>query len=356
MTVECLTPQTDGGAEFSDEQLRGRVRAMVPTEVFRRRPWRLMYAVLLIAAIVACLWGTSRTPWYLAIPLSLLAGHTWGCLMFFGHEIAHGAVTGSRWIQDAVLYACCCIYCISPRFWRHWHNAVHHGHANVDIRDPDHFGSIPRYEAGGFWRRFIIENAPGSGRALSYLYPFIFFTGHGQGVLWVESVDADEFRGANRTRAKIESFIMLACWIALALLTGWRGTLLLVILPMLAANFTVMIYIFTNHLLRPLADRPSSLDNTMSVTTLKLIDRIHFHFSHHIEHHLFPAVSSANYPIIRRALQQIAGDRYLAPPHWWAVKVLYSTPRLYETPTHLLEPTTGRRVSIAAVEELLDLH
>jgi hypothetical protein len=36
--------------------------------------------------------------------------------------------------------------------------------------------------------------------------------------------------------------------------------------------------------------------------------------------------------------------------------VLYSTPRLYETPTHLLEPTTGRRVSIAAVEELLDLH
>jgi fatty acid desaturase len=94
----------------------------------------------------------------------------------------------------------------------------------------------------------------------------------------------------------------------------------------------------------------------MSVSTIKPLDWIHFHFSHHVEHHLFPSVASRHYPKIRKVLQAMAPDRYLAPPHWWAVLVLYQTPRLYSQYTELMEPISGRRVSIAAVEDLLDLE
>jgi fatty acid desaturase len=340
--------------DFSDASLRAAVRSQLPSKVFRRQPWRIVYAAGLLGVIVACGWLALRTPWYLALPLALLAGHCYATLMFFGHEVAHGAVVGARWLQDLVLYCCCAPFCLSPRLWRLWHNGVHHGHANVDIRDPDHFGMIPRYESAGFWRRFIIHNAPGSGRLISLLYPFVFFTGHCQGVLWVESVGADEFRSLRRGRAKLDSMLMLAGWIALGILTGWRGALYLIAVPMLVANFILMSYIFTNHLLRPLTETPSSLDHTMSVRTLRPVDWIHFHFSHHVEHHLFPSVASRHYPKIRRVLQEMAPDRYLAPTHFWALKVLYSTPRLYAEPAELLEPISGRRVSIASVEELLD--
>jgi fatty acid desaturase len=353
MQTECVVPET---LTWTDEDLRMCVRAQLPAEVFRRRPWRLIYVAILLGIIGACGWGAMHAPWYAAIPLSMLMGHTFAVFMFFGHEIAHGAVIGSRRLQDLVLYLTCAPYCLSPGLWRMWHNVVHHAHAHVDVRDPDHFGSIARYERGGFWRRLVIESAPGSGRLLSYLYFFLFFSGHAQGVLWVESVGAEEFKGLNRTRAKIESFLMLAWWVALGIATGLRGTLYLVVIPMMAANFVLISYIFTNHLLRPLGERASSLDGTMSVRTLKVIDRLHFHFSHHIEHHLFPAVSSMHYPLIRAALEELVGDSYLAPPHWWAVLVLYRTPRLYAQPTELLEPVTGRRVSIASVEELLELH
>lgn len=354
MLNQCVIEESE--TTFTDEELRRTVRAMLPPDAFRRSPWRLGYVALLIGILVAASYGAMVTPWYFAIPLSLLAGHCFAGLMFFGHEVAHGAVTGSRALQDLMLYTCCFIYCLPPSLWRLWHNGIHHAHANVDIRDPDHFGMIPKYEQSGFFRRLVVHCAPGSGNPLSVLYPFLFFTGQSMSVLWHESAVIEDFRALNRTRAKIECILMALFWVGLCIATGWKGTLYLVAIPMLVANFTVMIYIFTNHVLRPLKGKASALDGTMSVTTIPLLDRLHFHFSHHIEHHLFPSLSSRHYPLVRKALQEIAGDRYLAPSHWWAVMVLYKTPKVYATPETFVEPRSGRRVSVASVEELLSLH
>ena len=67
------------------------------------------------------------------------------------------------------------------------------------------------------------------------------------------------------------------------------------ILPMMMANATVMSYIATNHMLRPLVDSDDPLDNTLSLRTHWLVDALHWRFSHHVEHHLFPAMSSAKH-------------------------------------------------------------
>ena len=120
---------------LSDDELRLAVRSQLPPEIFKRSPWRMAYAVLLLAIICTCGWIAMHSRWYLAVPLSLAAGHTWGILMFFGHEVAHGAVVSSRRLQDVVLYLCSSIFCLSPKLWRVWHNGVHHGHANEPDRE-----------------------------------------------------------------------------------------------------------------------------------------------------------------------------------------------------------------------------
>lgn len=341
---------------LTDEELRSAVRSRLPEHVFAREPWRLMYAGVLILIIIACGWGAMQTPWYIALPLAVLAGNCYAAFMFFGHEVAHGAVIRSRRVQELILYLCCAPYCLSPKLWRVWHNGVHHGHANVPDRDPDHFGTLERYQTLGRWRRFVTSLAPGSGNPLSIFFPFLFFTAQCQGVLWIDSKDNSDYASLRRWRAKLDSFAMLSGWVLLGILTGWPGALFVVIIPMLTANFVLMSYIVTNHLLRPLGEKPSSIDGTMGVTTLGILDLVHFNFSHHIEHHLFPATSSRHYPKIRAILRELAGDRYIAPAHWWALYVLYRTPRVYDGYTELVEPVSGRRVTLATVEEMLELH
>jgi fatty acid desaturase len=350
VAVEDAPPVVED--DLSDEKLRAAVRAKLPTSVFRRSPWRLAWAIIPAVLIAVCAPLAMRAAWYFAIPLSIVIGHSFAMLMFFAHEIAHGAVTGSRLLQNLVVYPACSVFCISPRLWRTWHNSIHHAHANVDPKDPDSYGTMERYRHGGRFRKWVVHNSPGSGSILSPLCPFVFFIGQSQGVLWADT-RKPEFKHYDARPAKIESVIMMLFWITVAILTGWRGALYLVAIPMMVANFMVMIYIFTNHLLRPLTEKHSSLDGTMSVTTLKLIDRFHFHFSHHIEHHLFPSMGSNNYPLVRQALQEIAGDRYLAPSHTTALRMLYSVPRVYGSPSEFLEPRTGRRVQIASVEQRL---
>ena len=59
------------------------------------------------------------------------------------------------------------------------------------------------------------------------------------------------------------------------------------------------------------------------------------------------------YPLVRESLRRHAGDRYLAPSHWRALLTLYQTPRHYVTYDELMNPLTGHRLSLDAVEARL---
>jgi hypothetical protein len=87
----------------------------------------------------------------------------------------------------------------------------------------------------------------------------------------------------------------------------------------------------------------------MSVRTLAMLDMLHFHFSHHVEHHLFPAMCGKHYPLVRLSLHKHVGASYVAPTHWHALRVLYRTPRLYATLDSLISPSTGEHVMLSTV-------
>jgi len=125
------------------------------------------------------------------------------------------------------------------------------------------------------------------------------------------------------------------------------------VVPFLTANVIILSYVLTNHMLCPLQEAKDSLDTSLSVTTLGILDRLHFHFSHHIEHHLFPALCSSQTPHVRRALQELYPDRYMAPAHWKAILMIFRTPRVYDGNDVLIKPFSGRREDIGEVGEAL---
>ncbi|HEV3074660.1 MAG TPA: fatty acid desaturase [Thermoanaerobaculia bacterium] len=328
------------------------IRAELPPEVFARRPWRCLLMVPLVgldvclSALLVKVW----MPWYLAVVLAVMIGNGRAGMMFFGHEITHGATTRVRWLQGLLALPGCAVFFFSPGTWRIWHNLSHHGHTNQPENDPDNFGTLEEWKRSSPLTRWFAKFAPGSGHWCDVLYLFTFFTIQAQSVIWAKSTMMPGFARLNRARAGLESAALIAFWFGMSVLTGIRGTVFVVLVPMAVANAIILSYVLTNHMLRPLSSESDILSTTMSVTTLRILDRVHFHFSHHVEHHLFPAMCSSQTPRVRRVLSERLGDRYLAPSHWRSLCMIFRTPRLYDGPNTLIDPYSLRREEIPHVE------
>jgi fatty acid desaturase len=223
----------------------------------------------------------------------------------------------------------------------------------MEGRDPDSFGTTEEFVRGSRLKRLSVKFAPGSGHPLSICYLLLAFTFHAQVVLWVQSRQMPGFGHLKHRRAIFDSIIMILFWMIVCTSIGLRSAICIVIIPMMIANAVIMAYIYTNHMLRPLTDTHAVLTSTMSVTTHWLLDLIHFNFSHHVEHHLFPGMSSHYYPLVRQSLRRHMRDQYMAPPHLWALWVLFKTPRVYQDAHTLIEPYSGRKVCLTDVEQLL---
>ena len=335
----------------SEDLLRARIRAELPPEIFVPQSASSLLVIPLTGLIVAAsaTLVSVAPPWFVAIPCSILIGFIYASLTFLGHEIAHGASIRPGRFRSLITYLSFAIYCVSPHLWEVWHNRAHHAHANVEGRDPDNFGTLRQFECDRWWSRLMVRFAPGSGYCTSALYLCLFFTIQGQGVLWSKSRIFPDFCRLRRRRAVLDSAALAGFWILVGVLAGPSGALFAVVIPMLVSNFVVMSYIVTNHMLCPMAPSRDTVRTTMGVTVHKILDVLHFHFSHHLEHHLFPAMCSRYYPLVRQSLRRHLGDCYLAPPHWRALLDVARTPRVYDGAQALVDPFTGRRVEIADV-------
>lgn len=309
---------------------------------------RVLLVVPLVATIVllSLVISLVSLPWFVKILIGLAIGNTYGGLMFFAHEVAHGATAKSRKIQDAVLYLACAIFCFSPHLWRVWHNAVHHSHTNDPRRDPDHFGTLEQFFTQTPRRRALNNFAPGMS-LLSVGYLFVFFALQAQSVLWFKTRELEELNPLRRGRAAIDSILMLSFWIGLGCVIGLNAAIYVIVIPFLVANFVVLSYVLTNHMLMPLTTTSDILASTMSVRTLLILDKVHFRFSHHVEHHLFPGMPSSRYGLVRSYLINHYGRTYVCPGHWWALIAILATPRIYETNDVLCNPFTDRRQPLA---------
>lgn len=343
----AVQPDSLGQTVFGkpdERKLRDRMKKELPADTFRPQTWRVIWFLPLQLMI----WGgiaailLAGLPWYGNLGLGLLVGHTIGCQALLAHEVLHGALGMSRRWQNFFGWLGFGPLIVPPEFWRRWHNVVHHGNTNAGDVDPDSFGTLRRYKADPKQKKFT-KLAPGSGTWYSYLFLAYSFTFHAQLVLWFQARRRKQFKGFDRRRAIRQSFACVAAWAVLAIASGPLAVFT-VLIPIMAANALGQGYILTNHFLRPQTATNNPLDNSMSLRSHPLLDRLHFRFSHHVEHHFFPKMGHNMAPRVRRWLEDNYGDRYVAMPHGTALKLLYRTPRVYKSPTELVDPNNPERV------------
>lgn len=351
-----MTDSRTTGTPATTEELRRRIRSELPDDTFDPQPLRALWFVPLVAVTVGGLATivVARPTWWISLLLGLVVGQCLAAMGFLAHEVLHGSVVRSAWLQTALGYLGFGPMLVSPTLWRTWHNQVHHGRTNQGNRDPDGFGTVERYEMAPS-TRFVARLAPGSRHPMSYLFFCYWFVFHGQVVLWLQSRYMRGFRRLNRRRCVIDSAVSLAAWIGVGVLAGPFHALFAVVVPLVVANFIVMGYIATNHFMRPLTNSNDPIENSMSVNTLGVIDRLHFNFSHHVEHHLFPNMSGKHAPRVRAWLKEHEADRYVSPAHWLAFTYLYRTPRVYLDATTLCDPDDPQGDYRADTRELAEI-
>jgi fatty acid desaturase len=347
--------RSDENTVQDESELRALIRRALPADAVNPRPQRIVGGVLVLVSVLSGSFylALARPPLVLALGVALVLGNLYVTLMFYGHEVAHGTILRSSLTRNAFQYFSLLIYAVSPHLWKYWHNCTHHPNTNIPTRDPDCFPplDVEKNREGVFvWLARRIN--PGSGHWLSFLNLFVAFFLQGQLVLWRDS-SGWRHHGFKHRRAIVDSLSMILFWLALGFRLGFRSAVLVIILPMLIANFGLMAYVHTNHMLRPLGDSLTVLDSSMSVTTLRFLDFVHLHFSHHVEHHLFPNISHHYYPRVRELLLRYAPEKYLAPTHWRALRVLYSTPRVFCVNRGFVNPIDGSSVPLSSIEKRL---
>jgi fatty acid desaturase len=317
------------------------VRPHLPAAIFQPVPIRAAWLPLHLAIIIGL--GVyivaAAPPWYVSLCLAVVTGHSWACLAFLAHETLHHAVVRSRLLERLIVYCGLGLFLLSPTLWTAWHNQEHHGNAGSPDVDPDGMGTLRSWRASAA-DRFMEGVSPGSGRKRSALFPFVTFSAHSLVVLLSHSRRDHYYQRISRRVVYAETAGMVAFWTAVLLLVGGWNFLFIYVVPVMVANLVAIAYIATNHFLNSLTAINDPLVNSLSVRNPRWLERLHFQFGYHVEHHVFPTVSGRHAPLVRDALVSLYGERYLSLPHTRALRLLYTRPKLHDTPDTLIDPRT----------------
>lgn len=317
------------------------LRGDLPARVFDRAPSRLIFVPVHAGIIVVAMCAIARgwVPWFTWPLLSIVIGMCMSGITFVSHELLHGAMVRNKYVQYAIGWLGFLPFCVSPKLWLAWHNSEHHARANLHD-DPDCYPTLEHYSAGGGAKFSVDYLSFGGGRWRGVLSLLLGFTGQS----FMELVKAREqglLTRPQHRRVILETIFDAALWAALAVFVGVVPWLFIYLLPLLVANTCVMAFILTNHNLNPRVDINDPLASGLSVTTPPLIDWLTLGFGYHVEHHVFPAMSTRHAPAVRAALQARWPDRYHSMPLITALQKLHRGGRVYRTATELYDPPTG---------------
>ncbi len=333
---------------LSTNEIRKQLRKILPAQTFEPQPDRGVVALLAAAVsivLIAALYA-HQVRWYWLIPASFIIGQLWAHAALAAHEALHGAIFRSKFWHDLVGYVGFAPYLFGCETWYAWHVRSHHAATNNPDLDPDMVGPYCAYESDKVVRLLDFFTI-GSKRLLSPLSLLLQFTVQGQLILWFHGVRDVKFKAVrfNRGKAILETLVLIVLFATLIALMGWWYSLWLLVLPSLMANATFMSYICTQHFLRPLTKDNDPMVNAMSVKTHWLADKLHLEFSYHREHHLFPTMSHRFGPRVRAALVEMGIPAEPTFTHLQALKLVLTTPRMYEH-SHCLRSATGERVDL----------
>ena len=313
-------------------RLRSELRRALPPGSFERQPLRGVVALCLVPVTMSLVWvlGSQPLPDGVCLLLSFVIGQLLTSVGLAAHEALHHSVFRGRALESLLGWAGFAPFLVTPGNWRAWHVQAHHGSANVHVRDPDILPRREDWRTQGFARLFHAMS-PGSGNWLSFISLGFFFTAQGQAFLWYHCrLPAFQHVHLHRTRERVLTVLLALGWVTLGWVLGPRAAFYALVLPQLFGNITLMIYIATNHWMQPASEEHDNpFVNTASVETHPVMDWMHFNFSYHQEHHIFPAMSPKYAPLLREHLRVISPRASIVYPHLHALRTLFGRPALY---------------------------
>lgn len=314
------------------------LKADLPRHIFAARPQRLYWLLLHSGFILFCVYLILRTASPVArIALACVLGNSLATLGFLGHEIIHGTVVKSRKLILLLGSICMVHWGLYAKAWMCWHNREHHHKTQHPFDDPDCFGRIEMYLRSS--RMQLLERfIPGSLTLISFTFLFWFFSFH---TGWIVLFNRPLFsRRKDWITAVVFFVVSVTGWpLLVALLSGVTFLLYLWLIPLLISNFIFMSYVATNHFLNPLTpDVNDPLVNCLTVRTPAWLEWLHLNNGYHTEHHLFPHVNPRFAPLLHKKLKARWPERYNEMGLLRALRLVYSTPRIYYNNTTQIHP------------------
>jgi fatty acid desaturase len=333
-------------------QLRMALRRALPEGAMEPEPLRGVIALAVVPLYVALMVPivTDTLPWWADLALAVVIGQLVTHVGLAAHETLHRSTFRSKFWMELHGWVGFAWYLFGPGLWHAWHVLSHHGHTQEGAADPDLLVTTGRLRDSRL-AAFVHAVTPGSGHPISWISLSFLFTLQGQLYLWFY-IDQPEFSRIrmDRTRERLTTVALLFAWTALAVWMGPWPALCCIAIPMATSNATLMMYIATNHWLRPVTPAHNNpFLNTTSVTVPAWVDALHVQFSYHQEHHIFPAMSLKHGPALRRALTELAPDAVCAWPLGAVLRQLYLTPSVYLDDHTLGEPDGSGSITVEAV-------
>jgi fatty acid desaturase len=318
------------------------IKPLLPEGAFAPAYSRALWVPVHYAIIAGLAWAlaTHRIPWPLWPVISLVIGGCMAGVTFVGHEALHGGVVRGRALIRLVGWFGFLPFVVSPQLWMAWHNRVHHNHCGQPGLDPDMYPTLHEYQTQPAAR--IMADHFGLGRKrLRGIASLLFgFTGQSMQMLF-KAGKTGVLRPNLHRRAIIETLTGIAVWTTVGFLVGPLAFVFVYLLPLIVANTIVMTFIMTNHNLSPLSPVNDPLVNSLSVTLPRALEWLTLDFGFHVEHHLFPTMSTRNGRLVRAALRQRFPERYQSLPLPVAIRQLHRTARVYRDNVTLIDPNTG---------------
>jgi len=320
----------------------GELRSSLPTDVLKPARSRLalvpVHVAVIVTATIAIAWGW--LPWPVVPLASLVIGVSFACLTFVAHEALHGGIVRNKRARYAVGMIGFMPFVVSPRLWIAWHDRVHHATANL-TGDPDMYPTLAEYHGSSRIRFLVNAFSLGCRRWRGGLSLILGFTVQSAHQL-IAATTSGFLSTSQRRLAIAETGLGIAVWATEAALVGFVPFLFVFVLPLLIGNVIIMSFILTNHSLSPMVSVNDPLVSGLSVTAPRWIEWMTLRFGFHVEHHLFPAMSSRHAHVVRSLLQERWPERYQSMPLHKALAELHRTARIYKDAVTLIDPRTGR--------------
>jgi fatty acid desaturase len=338
------------------------LRPLLPESAFRPNVNKL-FILLINFLILAMGWTIARTldqwsiDWlWLYLPLSLIMGNSIVVCLFVAHDSMHGStIKEPRWRYLFSFVALAMLW-MPPTWWKAVHNHKHHTETNA-IGDPDRSYLIQQNNTWGKWIQnlfvpssevnwvFLLLGMTSSWLVHTFRHLTSIFLFNNDTVAYVPAPVVVSPRKRRQIAIELCGIALIHLGILAVLNFNILAILLAYILPLSIGYAGVMFYIYTNHFLCPMTDINDPLANSVSLKMPKIFDLLHFNFSYHTEHHLFPSMNSDYYPLVQKLLQTHYPESYNLLPVGEAWKLLLKTPRHYRDEVTLTDRLNRQSVS-----------